>query len=85
VQARYSTSPNPTQSNSVSMRFTEYPILFGLWADFVLKFKHNTSGNGFLQVWMNGQQIANYQGSLGYNSAYKDYAKFGYYNGARAP
>jgi hypothetical protein len=34
---------------------------------------------------MNGQQIANYQGSLGYNSAYKDYAKFGYYNGARAP
>ncbi|HEU4923559.1 MAG TPA: hypothetical protein VFT23_10845, partial [Burkholderiales bacterium] len=43
-------------------------------------FKHNTSGNGFLQVWMNGQQIANYQGNLGYNTGYKDYAKFGYYN-----
>ena len=29
---------------------------------------------------MNGQQIANYQGSLGYDTGYKDYAKFGYYN-----
>ena len=80
VQARYSTSSAPTQSNSVSVRFTEYPIPFGQWADFVFKFKHNTSGAGFLQVWMNGQQIANYQGSLGYNTGYKDYAKFGYYN-----
>ena len=80
VQARYSTSSNPTQSNSVSVRFAEYPIPFGQWADFVLKFRHNTSGNGFLQVWMNGQQIANYQGNLGYNTGYKDYAKFGYYN-----
>ena len=80
VQARYSTSSDPTSSNSVSVKFAEYPIPFGQWTDFVLKFKHNTSGNGFLQVWMNGQQIANYQGSLGYNTGYKDYAKFGYYN-----
>jgi hypothetical protein len=80
VQARYSTSSDPSQSNSVSVRFTEYPIPFGQWADFVIKFKHNTSGAGLLQVWMNGQQIANYQGNLGYNTGYKDYAKFGYYN-----
>jgi hypothetical protein len=80
VHARYSTSSTPSQSTTTSVRFTEYPIPFGQWVDFVLKFKHNTSGNGLLQVWMNGQQIANYQGSLGYNSSYKDYAKFGYYN-----
>ena len=80
VQARYSTSTAPSQSNTTSVRFTEYPIPFGQWADFVIKFKHNTSGAGLLQVWMNGQPIASYQGNLGYNTGYKDYAKFGYYN-----
>ena len=62
------------------MKFTEYPLPFEQWTDFVIKFKHNTSKNGFLQVWMNGQMIANYTGSLGYNTGMKDYAKFGYYN-----
>jgi hypothetical protein len=80
VQARYSTSSNPSASNAVSVKFAEYPIPFGEWTDFVLKFKQNPSGAGFLQVWMNGQQITNYQGSLGYDTGYKDYAKFGYYN-----
>src|SRR5688572_14864723 len=80
VQARYSTSSTPTASNAISVKFAEYPIPFGRWTDFVLKFKHNTSGNGFLQVWMDGQMIADYQGSLGYNTGMKDYAKFGYYN-----
>jgi hypothetical protein len=80
VQARYSTSSTPTASNAISVKFAEYPIPFGRWTDFVLKFKHNTSGNGFLQVWMDGQMIADYKGSLGYNTGMKDYAKFGYYN-----
>ncbi len=81
VQARYSEAATPSEGNSVSVRYAEYPIPFGRWADFVLKFKHNTSGNGFLQVWMDGSQIADHQGSLGYNTpGYRDYAKFGYYN-----
>ena len=79
-RARYSMSSDPSSSNSVTVWLDEYPIPFGQWTDFVLKFKQNTSGAGFLQVWMDGQQIANYQGSLGYNTGYKDYAKFGYYN-----
>jgi hypothetical protein len=64
----------------VSVKYAEHPIPFGRWVDFVLKFKHNTTGNGFLQVWMDGNLIANHQGSLGYSTGYKDYAKFGYYN-----
>ena len=80
VQARYSTSSTPTASNSVSVKYADYDLPFHRWTDFVLKFKHNTSGNGFLQVWMNGEMIANHQGSLGYNTGMKDYAKFGYYN-----
>ena len=80
VQARYSESATPSSSNAVSVKHAEYPIPFRRWTDFVLKFKQNTSGNGFLQVWMDGQLIADYKGSLGYNTGYTDYAKFGYYN-----
>ena len=80
VQGRYSTSSTPSNSNAISVKFAEYPMPFGRWADFVIKFKHNTSGNGLLQAWMDGQQIANYAGSLGYNTGMTDYAKFGYYN-----
>ena len=79
VQARYSENADPG-TGGVSMKFAEYPIPFEQWTDFVVKFKHNTSGNGLLQVWMNGQMITNYTGSLGYNTGMKDYAKFGYYN-----
>jgi len=80
VQARYSESATPSSSNAVSVKHAEYPIPFRRWTDFVLKFKENTSGNGLLQVWMDGQMIADYKGSLGYNTGYTDYAKFGYYN-----
>ena len=81
VVARWSTSSDPQQGNSVKANYAERPIPFGRWADFVLKFKHNTSGNGFLQVWMDGELIATHNGNLGFNTpGFKDYAKFGYYN-----
>ncbi len=80
VQTRYSTSSSPSQGNTTTIRHAEHPIPFGRWVDFVVKFRHSTS-SGFLQAWMDGTQIANYQGPLGFNTpGYKDYAKFGYYN-----
>ena len=80
VQARYSTSSTPNSDNSTSVYFDERPMPFGRWVDFVFKFKHNTTGSGFLQLWMDGQQIVSYTGHLGYNTGYNDYVKFGYYN-----
>ena len=80
VQARYSESGSPSQSNQVTRRYAEYPIPFQRWIDFVARFKLNTNGNGFLQLWMDGEMIADYQGSLGFNTGKTDYAKFGYYN-----
>ncbi len=80
AQARYSESSNPSSSNAVSVKYAEHPIPFQRWTDFVVKLKHNTNGNGLLQVWMDGEMIANHQGSLGYNTGMTDYAKFGYYN-----
>jgi polysaccharide lyase-like protein/Big-like domain-containing protein len=80
VHSRYSESANPHASNVVKLTYAEHPIPFHRWTDFVVKFKHNTNGSGLLQVWMDGELIANYRGSLGYNTGKTDYAKFGYYN-----
>jgi hypothetical protein len=81
VAARWSTSSDPQQGNSEKIYYGDYPIQFGRWVDFVVKFKHNTSGSGFMQVWADGQQIVNHQGNLGFNTpGFKDYGKFGYYN-----
>lgn len=80
VRVRYSESATPSNGNAKKVEFSDLPMPFGRWADFVFKFKENTSGNGLLQVWMDGAQIADYKGSLGFNTGGKDYMKFGYYN-----
>ena len=81
VQARGSSSTSPSYGNTVSVRYPDQPIPFGRWADFVFKFKLGPTGDGFLQVWMDGTQIVNHQGKLGYiTPGYKDFFKFGYYN-----
>ncbi len=85
IDARWSTSATPSQSNAVTARYAERPIPFGRWIDFVFKLKQNTAGAGFLQVWMDGVQIVDHQGSLGFNTpGYLDYMKFGYYNWSSA-
>jgi hypothetical protein len=81
IDARGSTASSPSQSNSVSVKSPERPIQFGRWVDFVIKFKLNTSGNGFVQVWMDGTQIWSHAGTVGYNTGTeRPYFKFGYYN-----
>ena len=81
IDTRTSTSSSPSQSNSYSTRSADQPIRFGRWMDVVVKFKLNTSGAGFVQVWADGTQVMNYKGSVGYNTgSVKPYMKFGYYN-----
>ncbi|HLS87418.1 MAG TPA: heparin lyase I family protein [Burkholderiales bacterium] len=76
-----STSSSPSQGNSVTTRHPAISIPFGRWVDFVFKVRQNTKGNGLLQVWMDGKQIVNYKGNLGFNTpGHRDYMKFGYYN-----
>ena len=68
-------------TSQTMVKYPEIPIRFGQWTDFVFKFRHATDGSGLLQVWMDGQQIVDYTGPIGFNTpGYKDYAKFGYYN-----
>jgi hypothetical protein len=81
VSTRYSTSSSPSQSNSVSSHYAEQPIAFGRWMDVVVKFKQNVSGAGFAQVWIDGNQVVDHRGNLGFNTpGYLDYVKWGYYN-----
>ena len=81
IESRYSSDASPSQANSITTRHGYHDIPFGRWVNFVFKFKQSTTGAGFLQVWQDGVQIVNHQGSLGFNTpGYKDYIKFGYYN-----
>jgi len=83
---QYNTSSDPTPSSTTSLKYPDWsqpgvPIPFGRWVDFVFKFRHSMSPSGLLQVWMDGSQIMNYSGPLGYYTpGYNDYFKFGYYN-----
>lgn len=81
IQTRYSTSSSPSQSNSVTQKWPAQAIPFGRWMDFVVKFRNNVSGQGYAQVWLDGNLIVNHQGNLGFNTpGYLDFVKWGYYN-----
>jgi hypothetical protein len=69
-----------SKASSTTLRYADRPIPFGRWVDVVMKFKQNTSGAGFLQVWYDGEQVVNHTGNLGFPVSAKDYFKFGYYN-----
>jgi len=80
VEARWAAGSCSSGCSTTKANYADQPIPFGRWVDFVFKFKQNTSGSGFLQVWMDGQQIVNHTGNLGFSTGATDYAKFGYYN-----
>ena len=81
VDARTSSSSTPTQSNSYSTRSADQPIRFGRWMDVVVKFKLDPGGSGFVQAWVDGTQIFDHAGGVGYyTGTTKPYFKFGYYN-----
>ncbi|MGE5639334.1 MAG: Ig-like domain-containing protein [Clostridia bacterium] len=86
ISVQYSTSSSPTTSNTVTIKYPDWSqpgiaIPFGRWVDFVFKFRESQSSSGFLQAWIDGSQVVNYSGPLGYNTpGYLDYFKFGYYN-----
>jgi hypothetical protein len=81
ISVLHSTASTPSQSNTVKAKYADQPIPFGRWVDWVFKLKQSLSGAGFVQVWMDGTQIVDHQGNVGFNTpGYVDYLKFGYYN-----
>jgi len=63
-----------------TINYATRPMPFGRWADFVFKFRQSTGADGFVQAWIDGEQVVNHQGANGWQTTYKDYMKFGYYN-----
>jgi hypothetical protein len=76
-----STASVPTMQNYTSKIFNVGAVPFGRWATYVFKFRQNTGASGLLQVWVDGKQVVDYAGPVGFNQpGGLDYAKFGYYN-----
>jgi len=86
IDARTSSSNPASASTSFSTKSPEFPLPIDRWADVVIKFKLDPSGNGFVQAWMDGTQIWNFKGKVGYHIGdLKNYVKFGYYNWTSFP
>jgi len=53
----------------------------GKWTDWVFHVRWDYSETGFLEVWKNGVQVADYHGPIGYNDVKGPYFKMGIYRG----
>jgi hypothetical protein len=84
VWVLYSTEAVPDKRRVNIVPFNIGAIPFGRWSSYVFKFRQSLA-NGMLQVWVDGRQVVNYRGPLGFNPTpgFKDYVKFGYYNWTR--
>jgi hypothetical protein len=81
IQARWSTSDAPARGNSAKVSYPERKLPFDRWFDVVFRFRLNTTGQGLLQAWVDGERIVDHRGNLGFRTpGQKDYVKFGYYN-----
>jgi hypothetical protein len=81
VQANPNSSPSP--STTTNQRVGTQTLPFGRWIGFAFKFREGTTAGAasYLKVWMDGAQIVDYSGLLGFNlPGDAQYAKFGYSN-----
>jgi hypothetical protein len=53
----------------------------GKWNDFVVQARWSYETNGLVNVWLNGEQIVQYRGPVGYNDDVGPYFRFGLYRG----
>jgi hypothetical protein len=83
VVARYITpGGNPTNgAESTLVMLTPWtassPIVRGQWYDIKIQANISNPGGGYLRVWVNGMQVVNYNGKLGYG--YDTYWMYGLY------
>ncbi|PVE23534.1 hypothetical protein DC522_15430 [Microvirga sp. KLBC 81] len=58
------------------------PVERGHWYDIKLEVRFDPFGNGLVNMWRDGVQVAHYEGPLGYNDQRGGYWKFGAYREA---
>jgi hypothetical protein len=81
LQGTYDMSTTPKDSTLKKLVLWSSTMPANTWARFIVKTRKDlvTPANSFVQVWLNGQQIVNYRGPIGYNVPQMDYAKVGVY------
>jgi hypothetical protein len=52
----------------------------GVWHDFVYRVRWSYRSDGFVECWLDGKRIIDYQGPVGYNDNDGPYFKFGLYH-----
>jgi hypothetical protein len=81
VQGAYDMSTTPKDSTTKKFALWSSTMPANTWARFIVKARKDlvTPSNSFVQIWLNGQQIVDYHGPIGYNVPQGDYAKVGIY------
>ncbi|MDG2571199.1 heparin lyase I family protein [Vibrio parahaemolyticus] len=81
VVGRYSKEAVTTAGNTTFMNLYQdsADIQRGKWYDMQITLRFDPGGNGQLDVWRDGVQIVDYNGSLGYNDQVGPYWKNGVY------
>ena len=59
--------------------FSTNEFQLGKWNDFVFHMKWSYKADGFVEIWWNGEQVAQYKGPVGYNDDQGPLPKFGIY------
>ncbi len=86
VTLRHSTEQNIPVPDAVPSEtlFENGKMPIGQWQDFVVQAKWSCQDDGFVNVWWNNEQIAEYKGAVGYNEATGPEFKFGLYRDVTA-
>ena len=84
IVAQFNDTGTPSRDNTtgvVLLSTTQWQP--DVWHDFVVKAKvdPSASGTGYVQMWLNGVQVVDYRGPIGYRyNNPSDYAKIGLYH-----
>jgi hypothetical protein len=81
ITGRYSSVRNQPGNDGTPLTFygPSY-IEKEIWHDFVVHVKWSYENDGYLDVWMDGNQIVDYNGPIGYNDYTGPYFKMGIYH-----
>lgn len=78
--SRYSLADPADRNQSRSPTPRRLDLEFDRWLDIVVRFKYGIPDGGSLHAWIDGDQVVEYGGPLGYKHRFDPYFKFGIYN-----
>jgi hypothetical protein len=78
--ARWRQSDNSPASNQMQIHYRgREHATKGVWHDFLIHVRWSPGDDGWLRVWIDGDEVVDYQGPIGYRDLLGPYFKFGLY------